>query len=142
MNKLTDLVRRLLNRETILYLFFGGVTTVVNYVVYYACRFFAIDYRIANVAAWIVAVAVAYITNKLFVFESRSFEPKLLVREITLFAGARIFSLVCETLFLIFTVEFLHASDLIMKLIAAVFVVIINYIFSKLFIFKKENNKE
>lgn len=138
MNKLRALWRRFVNRETISYLFFGVVTTLVNYVIYYLCRFCGIGYLPANILSWIGAVAVAYITNKLFVFESRSFAPRVLVREILSFAGARIFSLVCETLFLIATVELLGMSDLIMKLAAAVFVVILNYVFSKWFIFKKE----
>lgn len=138
MNKLIALCRRFLNRETISYLFFGVVTTLVNYVIYYLLRALYIPYLAANVIAWIGAVAVAYITNKLFVFESRSFALKVLGREILSFAGARIFSLLCETLFLMATVELLGANDRIMKLAAAVFVVIINYIFSKWFIFKKE----
>ena len=138
MNKLRALWRRFVNRETISYLFFGVVTTLVNYVIYYLCRFCGIGYLPANILSWTGAVAVAYITNKLFVFESRSFAPRVLVREILSFAGARIFSLVCETLFLIATVELLGMSDLIMKLAAAVFVVILNYVFSKWFIFKKE----
>jgi len=128
------------NRETILYLFFGIVTTLINYAVYYPCRWIGIDYRIANILAWIVAVAAAYITNKIFVFESKSYAPQVLFREIATFTAARVFSLVCEMAFLMLTVEVLHANDLIMKLIAAVFVVILNYIFSKLFIFKKENS--
>ena len=114
----------------------------VNYIVYYLCRFFGIHYQICNVLAWIVAVTVAYFTNKIYVFESRSFSPAVLVREIILFAGARIFSLVCEMGFMWLTVDLMGGDDRIMKLIAAVFVVIINYVFSKLFIFKSNSNKE
>ncbi|MCJ7835433.1 GtrA family protein [Cuneatibacter sp. NSJ-177] len=131
-------IRKLLNPETVSYLVFGVLTTVVNYAVYYPCRYIGIPYWIANVIAWIFAVAFAFVTNKLIVFKSKSFDSKVLIKEIVLFAGARIFSLVCETGFLVFTVEALHFSDGIMKLIAAVFVVVINYVFSKLFIFKKE----
>ncbi|WP_434310976.1 GtrA family protein [Hominifimenecus sp. rT4P-3] len=130
-------IRKLLNPETISYLIFGVLTTLVNYVVYYPCRFIGLPYWLANVIAWIFAVAFAFVTNKLIVFKSKSFDSKVLIKEIFLFAGARIFSLVCETLFLVFTVEVLHFSDLIMKLIAAVFVVAINYIFSKRIIFHK-----
>lgn len=130
-------IRKLLNPETVSYLIFGVLTTVINYVVYYPCRFIGLPYWLANVIAWIFAVAFAFVTNKLIVFQSKSFDSRVLIKEIFLFAGARIFSLVCETLFLVFTVEVLHFSDLIMKLIAAVFVVVINYIFSKRIIFHK-----
>ncbi len=132
-------LRNLLTPETVSYLVFGVLTTVVNYLVYYPCRFLGTPYWLANVVAWIFAVAFAFVANKWIVFKSRTTGFKTLCREIVLFAGARLFSLACETGFLIFTVEVLHLSDLIMKLIAAVFVVSINYIFSKLFIFKKES---
>lgn len=132
-------IRNLLTPETISYLIFGVLTTAVNYLVYYPCRFLGIPYWLANVVAWIFAVAFAFVTNKWLVFKSKATGFKVLCREIVLFAGARLFSLACETGFLIFTVEVLRLSDLIMKLIAAVFVVIINYVFSKLFIFKKES---
>ena len=137
MKKIISLCSRFINRETILYLFFGVVTTLVNYAIYYLCRFADIYYQTANVLAWIGAVAVAYITNKLFVFDSKSFAVDVLAREIPLFAGARIFSLLGEMVFMWLTVDVMGASDGIMKLAAAVFVVIANYIFSKLLIFKK-----
>ena len=132
--KLTDIKKKLFNRETILYVVFGVLTTAVNYAVYYFCRFLDVDYRIANVIAWIFAV--------LFVFESKSWKPAVALRELALFAGARIFSLLIEEGFLLFTVEVLHGNDRIMKLIAAVFVVIINYFFSKFFIFKKDGKAQ
>jgi Predicted membrane protein len=130
--------QKLFNRETILYVVFGVLTTAVNYAVYYFCRFLNVDYKIANVIAWVFAVIFAFITNKLFVFESKSWSPAVMLRELVLFAGARVFSLLIEEGFLLFTVEVLGANDRIMKLIAAVFVVIINYFFSKFFIFKKD----
>ncbi len=135
----TKIKEKLFNRETILYLVFGVLTTAVNYTVYYFCRFLDIDYKIANVIAWIFAVIFAFITNKLFVFESKSRQASVLMRELALFAGARVFSLLIEEGFLLFTVEVLGGSDRLMKLIAAVFVVIINYFFSKFFIFKKNS---
>ena len=140
--KLTDIKKKLFNRETILYVVFGVLTTAVNYAAYYFCRFLDVDYRIANVIAWIFAVIFAFITNKLFVFESKSWKPAVALRELALFAGARIFSLLIEEGFLLFTVEVLHGNDRIMKLIAAVFVVIINYFFSKFFIFKKDGKAQ
>ena len=132
-------IRKLLTPETISYLVFGVLTTLVNYLVYYPCRFLGMAYWLANVVAWIFAVAFAFVTNKWIVFKSKGRSLRVLCREILLFAGARLFSLGCETAFLVFTVEVLHLSALLMKLLAAVFVLILNYIFSKLFIFKKES---
>ena len=132
------LIEKYINRETVLYLVFGGVTTLVNYIVYWLCLRLGINYLISNVIAWIFAVAVAFVTNKLFVFESRKFDSRVLLREIGLFAGARLVSLGLEEGFLALTVGVFGANELLMKLIASVFVVIINYVFSKLVIFKKE----
>lgn len=132
------MIKKLCNRETILYLVFGVLTTVVNYAVYYPCRLLGLHYQLCNVLSWTAAVAFAYITNKLFVFESRSFSPSVLCREIILFAGARIFSLLCEMVLMWLGVDLLHIHDFIMKLAAAVLVIILNYVFSKLYIFKKK----
>lgn len=132
-------IRKLLTPETVSYLVFGVLTTLVNYLVYYPCRFLGMPYGLANVVAWVFAVAFAFVTNKWIVFQSKSCGARVLFREILMFAGARLFSLACETGFLVFTVEVMCLSDLLMKLVAAVFVVILNYIFSKLFIFKKES---
>ena len=134
--------QKLFNRETVLYVVFGVLTTAVNYAVYYLCRHLGVDYKIANVIAWIFAVIFAFVTNKLFVFESKSRKPALVLRELVLFAGARVFSLLIEEGFLLFTVEVLHGNDRIMKLIAAVFVVIINYFFSKFLVFRKKKGSD
>lgn len=142
MKKLCKLAGRFLNRETILYLVFGVLTTVVNYVVYYPCRYLGLHYQLCNVISWVAAVAFAYITNKLLVFESRAFAPAVMVREIVLFAGARIFSLLCEMLLMWVGVDVLGFHDYMMKLAAAVLVVVINYVFSKLLIFKKKETSK
>jgi len=134
---MAELIKRFLNKETISYLFFGGVTTAVNYLIYYGCLAIGIHFLIANVIAWIVAVITAFITNKFFVFESKDMSRKTLFREALLFAEARVLSLLLEEGFLELTVEVFDASEKIMKLVAAVFVVIINYFFSKLIIFRK-----
>ncbi|MBP5291787.1 MAG: GtrA family protein [Lachnospiraceae bacterium] len=137
-NKILTFLEKYINRETISYLFFGVVTTIVNYSSYFGLRFFNVHYLVANTIAWIAAVTTSYVTNKLWVFHSKSWESSVVLREIVLFAGARVLSLGLETIFMALTVELLHFDDRIMKLIAEVFVVIINYIFSKLIIFKKK----
>ena len=132
------LIQKCLNRETISYLVFGVLTTIVNYVSYEACKWLGIHYTVATVIAWVLAVAFAYITNKLFVFESKSFEKAVLIKEITAFVSCRVFSGICDLGFMVLAVEIIGINDSIAKLVANVFVVVINYIFSKLFIFKKK----
>ena len=132
------LIQKCLNRETISYLVFGVLTTIVNYVSYEACKWLGIHYTVATVIAWVLAVAFAYITNKLFVFKSKSFEKAVLIKEITAFVSCRVFSGLCDLGFMVLAVEIIGINDSIAKLVANVFVVVINYIFSKLFIFKKK----
>lgn len=128
------------NKEILNYLIFGVLTTVVNYVSYFAAtKLFGINYLVANVIAWFISVVFSYITNKFWVFENKSVEIKDLVKEIFLFVSARIMSGGIETLFLFVFVSLLGFDDGIIKIIASVFVVIFNYFFSKLIIFKKEN---
>lgn len=156
-------------KEIIMYLIMGGATTVVNWVVYgwsvkalnfgsslsdsladtFGVNFTpdTIDIFIANVLAWILSVIFAYITNKLFVFESYSWKPKFVLRELALFVSARLATGVLE----IFGVPFLVSLGLsqtifgfegmLSKVVVSVLVVILNYVFSKLFIFKKEESR-
>ena len=130
-------------KEIILYLVFGGVTTVVNYGVYVICgHVFHMDVVPSNIIAWILAVIVAFVTNKLWVFESKSKQAKTVVKEFGEFVVARLLTLVIETLLLWIFVDKLHVNDLVMKIITNVIVVILNYIFSKFIIFKKKDRKE
>ena len=123
-------------KEIINYLIFGGLTTVVSIVTYALfAKVFYIDYLISNVLSWILAVLFAYITNKIFVFESKS---KKNVKEITSFFFFRIISLVMEMIILYIFVDMLHIDDLITKIIAQVTVIVANYVFSRVFVFKKD----
>ena len=129
-------------KEIITYLFFGFVTTVVNYGVYaLLVRGFHMDVVPANIIAWIVAVVVAFVTNKLWVFESKSRDKKTLFREFFAFVVARLITLGVETLLLWIFVDKLGVNDLIMKIITNVIVVILNYVFSKFIIFRKKKEK-
>lgn len=132
------LIQKFLNRETISYLVFGVLTTIVNYVSYEGCKWLGLHYIISTILAWALAVAFAYITNKLFVFDSKSFAKDVLLREITTFVGCRLFSGLCDLGFMALAVEIIGINDSIAKLASNVFVVVINYIFSKLFIFRKK----
>lgn len=138
-NLINKLIEKFFTREVISYLVFGVLTTLVNFVFYWLfTEVLGIYYLTSNVIAWIFAVIFAYITNKLFVFGSKSWELSIVVKEVLSFGAARILSLLFETGFLTLTVEIFKFPKLIAKIIAAVFVVIINYVASKLFIFKKK----
>lgn len=139
-------------KEIILYIFFGVLTTIVNFVIYFIMNALLGEdmYLVSNVIAWIGAVAFAYITNKIWVFESKSRESKTLLREIGEFVSARLLSLGIEETGLYIFVDLLKFStfsfsflrltitgDVIAKIIMQIIVVILNYIFSKFIIFKK-----
>lgn len=132
-----DLMQKYLNRETISYLIFGVLTTIVDLVIYQLFLWLGIHYLIAQGIAWVGAVAFAFVTNKLFVFESKDTSRTVVVRELISFVGARLVSGVISTALLAFLVEGFSLSEMLAKLITQVFVVIANYIFSKLFIFRK-----
>lgn len=132
------LIEKFCNRETISYLIFGVLTTIVNYFTFEICKFMNINYVVSTIIAWVLAVAFAYVTNKLFVFESKSWEKSLVLKEASSFIACRLFSGACDLGFMVFAVELIHMNDSIAKLVSNVFVVIINYVFSKLFIFKQK----
>lgn len=129
-----------MKREMISYLFFGVCTTAVNYIAYFVMKR-SVSYQIANAIAWLVAVLFAYITNKIWVFESKSTDLKHVFQEFVNFISGRIFSGVFEMGFLIVAVEWLSMNDGLAKIIGGVVVVILNYIISKLFVFKNKHAK-
>ena len=136
MKKLNELLRK--HWDVVSYLFFGVLTTVVNYLVYLPCfNWLHYSATVSNVIAWVVSVAFAYVTNKPFVFKSYDWSAKAVLPELAKFVACRIGSGVLETLTLLVTVDLLHWSGNVMKLIVSVLVVIINYVGSKLLVFKK-----
>lgn len=137
MQKIIDLLKKY--KELIQYGFWGVMTTLVNYIVYFGCtKLVEVDYLISNVIAWCVAVIFAFVVNKVFVFRSKSWSGKALLWEFGSFVSARVLSGVMETGLLWLFVEQLHFSDSVIKIVAGVLVVIINYFFSKLIIFRKK----
>ena len=124
-------------REVLLYLFFGGLTTVVNILSFYILRKLSVEVYVSNIIAWVVAVIFAFITNKLFVFESRGKSKKENTRELISFFGFRVLSLGFDMGSMFLLIDILHVGELISKVLANILVIILNYIFSKLFIFKK-----
>ena len=129
-------------REVISYLFFGVLTTVVNYAVYLLAAPFFNTTTIPTAIAWVLAVIFAYVTNRIFVFHSQAKGSKALLREILTFFGARVLSGILDVGFMWVFADYLGFNDKLMKLISNVFVVIFNYIASKLIIFRKSGKDE
>ena len=127
-------------KEPLSYLFWGAATTAVNYGMYFLCTDVGnIHYVQSNITAWVVAVLFAFVVNKHFVFDSKSWEQAVVLSELWKFAGARVVSGVLETGLLWFCVDLLHLPDGTIKILVSVLVVILNYIFSKLYIFRRRN---
>ncbi|MBQ4530998.1 MAG: GtrA family protein [Lachnospiraceae bacterium] len=144
MSKIKELFTKY--KEMIMYLFFGVGTTAVNWIIYTIMVTVAGigNLTLANVVAWIGAVAFAYITNKLWVFESKSWNPNVVLKELGMFLGARIVSGIFEIgLFPVLVWMGLNQAifgieGMVAKVIISVLVIVLNYIFSKLLVFKKE----
>lgn len=161
------LIDKFFTREIVTYIIFGVLTTAVNLVTFYITKkifvkigwegiFNALlgsagfekalsllgkgtDYLDATVIAWTVAVIFAFITNKLIVFESKSWKPEIAGKEFAGFIGARLFSLLVELLCMFTMVTLIGINEFIAKIIVQIIVVILNYVFSKLLIFKKKS---
>ena len=133
-------IRELIEKywDIVSYLFFGVCTTIVNYLIYIPCyNFLGMSATVSNMIAWVVAVAFAYLTNKPFVFKSYDWSSKTVVPELTKFIGCRIGSGAAETVILLVAVDLLGWNGNVWKLITQVMVVILNYIGSKLLVFRK-----
>lgn len=147
MSGLIDKIKDFIKSEVFRYLFFGGLTTIVSLGSYYLAalaisggdEMTSLQVQAANIISWVFAVSFAYITNKLWVFNSRSSDLRVILREVTSFVSARIFSLAVEAGWLFLSVELMGINDFAAKVIGQFVVVVLNYIFSKLFIFKKTN---
>ena len=140
LKKLADWYRE--HREGMRYLVFGVLTTLLNLLIFtICCRIIKIQVVISNIISWIIAVLFAYVTNKLYVFDSKVIQKKELAREIISFFNARIVTLVIETVFLWATVIKLGLNEIIMKIIVNIIVIVLNFVFSKIFIFKEEKNR-
>ena len=126
-------------RSILIYIIFGVLTTAVNYLVYIPClNLLGMSASVSNVIAWCVAVLFAFLTNKPFVFESKDWSAKTVVPEFTKFVGTRVASGLMETVILMVAVDMLGWNGVIWKLVTNVIVVILNYIGSKLLVFRRK----
>ena len=141
MEKIKELFKKLFTKEIIMYLIFGVLTTIVSLAVYYACVWTflnpnnAVQLQIANIISWVAGVAFAYVTNRKFVFESKESNK---IKEATKFVSSRVVTLLLDMAIMGLGVTVLHFNDKIMKIISQVVVIVANYVFSKIFVFKKK----
>lgn len=138
MNEFISLYKK--NKEVINYLIFGVLTTAISLLTYYGLTLTILnpsksfELQIANIISWIIGVVFAYVTNRKYVFESNSKEK---IREISSFVGARIITLIMDMLIMFVGVTIFKGNDKILKVTSQIVVIISNYLFSKLFVFKK-----
>ena len=136
-----DKIRNLIKAhwDIISYLFFGVLTTVVNYLIYLPClNLLHLSAAVSNCIAWVVAVLFAYVTNKPFVFRSYDWSMATVIPEFGKFIATRISSGVLETAILFIAVDTLGGNGNIWKIITQVLVIIINYVGSKLLVFRNK----
>ena len=121
------------------YLIFGVLTTVVNYIVYLPLlNILQLSAALSNVIAWAAAVAFAYVTNKPFVFKSHDWSLRTVIPELSKFVSCRVASGAMETAIIFVAVDMLGRNGNIWKLVTSVLVVVLNYVFSKLIVFRKK----
>ncbi len=149
-------------REVLMYLLFGVLTTAVDLGVYTPLtvlidaetKFLGISWHLyAQVIAWVAAVLFAFVTNKIWVFSSPDFSPRAIARELPAFAGGRVLTLLIQLalMWLLIDLCALHTlpllvwasgiigakGDFAVRMGVSVIVIVLNYVFSKLFVFKK-----
>ncbi|OTN76964.1 hypothetical protein A5886_002043 [Enterococcus sp. 8G7_MSG3316] len=130
--------------EPFTYLFFGGLTTVVNIAIYLLCRnVFGLYYQVANVISWAISVLFAYFTNKIWVFEARSANRREAWTAFAKFIFFRVLSLGLDMLCMFVMISLLSSGDLSAKTVTQIVVVLANYLFSKFWVFtgKKMDKK-
>ena len=140
-----DLIVRLYRKyeELVMYLIVGVCTMIVSLVSYYIlANPMGIYYQAANIISWVLAVAFAYVTNKKYVFKSKYTGLSGTAREMTSFVSSRIASLLAEIVSMYFFVQICQIDDNIVKLMNQVLVTVLNYIFSKFWVFRKSTQKK
>lgn len=135
--KIVDLIKK--HRALVAYLIFGILTTVVDYLVYLPCyNWLELSATVSNILAWAASVTFAFLTNKPFVFKSHDWSAKTVWPELARFVGTRFTTGAIETLLLLLTADVLGWNGNIMKLAVSVLVVAVNYVGSKLLVFRNK----
>lgn len=127
------------HKEKLLYLFFGGLTTVVSLATFwFVNRVMMANEHIANVASWILAVLFAFVTNRVWVFNAKTNGKAAFFKQLLSFYGGRLLTFGAEELLLLVFITWLQFDSILVKIVAQVVVLILNYIVSKLFVFRKQ----
>jgi len=135
--KLKKILKKILNRETIMYIFFGGLTTVISVVAYAVCINFGFSVALSNTVSTVIAVSFAFVTNKIWVFESKDLSIKTTRSELVKFVAGRGVTYIIETGLLIFLVDFLGFHPIICKNLTQIIIIVLNYLVSKLVVFRR-----
>lgn len=123
--------------QLLMYLVMGVLTTIVSIGSFYLFeKVFLMDYRPANLLSWVFAVSFAYVSNRTFVFASQKEGAKALFKEFISFTSSRVFTLLVEMVLIIVIVEWLKLNTLVAKVLTNVVVLVLNYLLSKLIVFK------
>lgn len=125
------------HQEGMRYLIFGGISTIINIIVFMALDCFGVPTLTSNFIAWIISIIFGYVTNKMCVFYSITSSKKELLQEATSFLGCRVFTLIIDEMYMYITVDILSFNSLVMKIISNIIVIFLNFVFSKIWIFKK-----
>lgn len=135
MNRLLKLIQKY--KLLIMYGVFGILTTSVNIAVYYGCYHVLIMPNLTSTAiAWFLAVVFAFITNKIWVFDSKSFARKIVIHELVTFFSCRIITGLLDIFIMYIAVDLMAWNELLWKMVSDVLVIILNFVASKLIIFK------
>ena len=139
MDKIIALIKK--HWDILVYLIFGVLTTVVDFLIYFPCfNLLHIPATASNVIAWAGAVIFAYLTNKPFVFHSGDWSLKTVAPELAKFVGTRIGSMLIQTGIIFVTVDLLHIDGNLMKILTSVIVIVLNYVGSKFLVFIKKKD--
>ena len=129
--------------EGISYLFWGGVAFVLSMVLFYIfANIMMLDEQIANIITWVICVIFAYLTNRTFVFKSKTTGAKAVTKEFVDFTVARLATLVLENAVLFVCIDLFLWHNMLAKLLGQFLVIVSNYVLSKLWIFKKKDSNE
>ena len=125
-------------KDVIPYLFFGICTTLVNVAVYWVAAYpLALSVMFSTIIAWLLAVGFAYITNRKWVFHSNAVSARDITKEIISFLGCRLATGIVDWFCMFLFVDILNLNDIVIKFLANILVIVLNYVASKLIIFKK-----
>ena len=131
------------HREVLLYLFFGGLTTVVSIGSFWLCNdVLQSNEHVANTVSWLLAVLFAFVTNRLWVFQAAGNEKGAFVKQLIRFYGGRVVTFLTEEVILLVFVTWLQLPGLAVKIAAQIVVLILNYVVSKVFVFKNKKADE